>query len=436
MGWCEGGSGGSSPGSDPYVDLLGVDAIIYVRDDGSDATGDGSLGAPYATLKYAFGTCPCRFKNGSFTFDITGVNFSMAADPFELGVSMPIFSCPDTSRYTTWQGVTVPLCPINIVATPVDGLAIALPFTVVPDAVTANRYLDKVGAGWSVDQHAGAMMRQNGLVSRVITNTPTTLMVASPLITASPQTFISESAEFITDVSDSVNPALRIVGVGCEVALIGISTDNTGGEGPGVEIAGPFPVYAFGCTLGDLHAHDVDLRLQACWITGSWSAQRATIREYGCVHSAWQELWGGSRACPSVDMVLRGSGTRTTMAPGSGSTLSMQYTNIFKADWVGISVPPNGDLALQNVRIDQCDGDAIIVYGGTVALLYVQGTANVGLGLSVVGPASIGALANSVTLTGSDGDFKNGGNAITTWAAFWLAAPDVDLALLSRVGKI
>lgn len=473
----------------PAAAYAASEVHIYARVTGNDATGDGSLEAPFRTLQRAIRSVPSIIPAGRiYHVDITDLGLEVLPDQYEFPVFVASEGVGDfdfDEKYFYYYGA------VNITADPklatgVTGLTtIPLAGSVVstPTASTNLKAIQHVGAGWTPGELKGKFAISAGLGTEhsvIWDNTADTIFLTRDSAPTFPVQIMECSAELQAgkDPNDLHRAAVNIRN--SQIALGGIKVSSTSAAaGPfgawGLQVAGNMPPASLQlCHLIGAGFNGTSwVRTRQCYLQNQlfYTAPLAITQSFidGAMEvvptsGLFVTMWG-ARGLDSMikQTVVRKTGPIhmrdlfDTFSSAPVGLLMLQHVQVL--DTV-VEIPPPGEdlgsmdgilwtgghLQLWGVDISRTatdpdfnTGTALRVRGNDsqVTMRGVTGTGYL-LGASFEDGAvgkidDVGGGGTATTLTGSSGDQKVGSQAIDVWPA--AAYPAAGANLLDYSGS-
>jgi len=380
---------------EPYVPEIHT---IYVRTGGSDVTGDGSLGDPFATLQHAVNFVPMLIPPGErYVIDITGITEALPQD-----YTLPAWVVPDSAGQPVFNpanpyifalmGVTIFAEPQLAAAIPAADAVINLADLAVggnvQDPVTQLRTLTLAAprASWGVNGLKGKFIvdaTNNSRNAVVYENDTLSIKITMTDAVTFPLRIMEPSATLTAQAPPLRKAILSAINIG-SLGLVGLRISTPGQQGlyadsPGwfsmalCEVSGLGARPAFGVLL----PHRSDL-MHACWIKG------------GCNLSSYRAIFYRASlfdACTGLDVrgVLTISDTKSvfmTRMVFDGCQALQSVNHVFAA-------VPNGTAAelawwwLDHALIRNCSNpQAAIFFNGSYGYFFRDDIyANAGSGI-------------------------------------------------------
>lgn len=437
---------------------------INARTSGSDATGDGSIGNPYATMQRAVQDVPAIIPPGvKYVIDITGLTEVLPAD-----YALPAWKAPWTIDSTLTPDPDFLFVPaVQIQAIPQlaglpageDIIAAAQIVSQTPDAVSQLIRLTITAprASWAGNALRGYFIEDGGGVggnncviwqsspTQLVLCTSTPLNTTGPLRITRPGATLRGTASANTVATGSARGMLRAVN--CDsVGFAGLDIANTAGlTAPGLALGGNGSMFAQMCWLQSptVQSWSAALgRTVRCWITGApsyssfftiqsslcdawtgsnflnvlWAAIRVSVFE-GCAPIEPKTFFPGTAmvGCPTLFWYMLQTVVANTPAGGDGIRfhgLSGQLTQVdvygCGRDGIQASLGAGGRLQLTACGTTSADGVAVVPNA--------RFGVNVQDGMQVAADAATSGSATPPT--GATAQTKVGNLAAQTWAAF------------------
>jgi hypothetical protein len=423
---------------------------IFVRLDGNDTTGDGTIVLPFRTAQRAFQTLPHVIPPGNVIIvDVTGIG----VESFPAGYQMPEVH---GAALIQSVGTTAPfifLASLNVWATPQPASNVPVADTTVPPGyvVTADPVtnLATITVGAPIASWAGDALRGKMLISD-------TVVAGSGVIYSSDATHL-----FTTIDASQVGGTLSIVEPSAT-----FQTPTAGADGTGFEAADitslSFGGIAFTCLDGSLALGIMNTSqpiLELCDIGGletenvpeqvlprssvlrngldieasSFTPSRSLMLDLGFA------VFGES-TCLSIRSVW--DGTQFSIGPtpvftstGAAGTGTWEFLQVLIRNSVApagaVICQGYGSFAFENVLIQGASADAIHAQDQvSLVLTNVAGgtggpgdPANGGVGISLLDGAQARVTDDATLVTGAAGDMKVGTLPIRSWTDFRTVAP-------------
>ena len=295
---------------------------IYARTTGSDATGDGTLANPYATMQRAVRDVPVIVPPGTFyVVDITGINETLPPD-----YTLPAFKAPWTIDSTLTPEPDFLFIPaVQIQATPqLAGLpagedTIAAGQIVSQSNEAVSRLIrltvNAPRASWAGNALRGHFIQDGGGIgvnnAVIWQSSPTQLVIATstPLNTTQPLRITVPGATLRGTTSANIVATGSARGmlraVNCDsIGFAGLDIANLGGlTAPGLALGGNGSMFAQMCWLQSptLQSWSPALaRTVRCWITGSPS-----YSNFFTIQSSLCDAWTGTNFLNVVWAAIR-----------------------------------------------------------------------------------------------------------------------------------
>jgi len=429
------------PFTAPFPDQAPVEVTIYARsaaEGGSDATGDGSLGAPYETFKRAVRDVPHFIDPGFiYTVDVTGIG----TEPFPADYELPAVFAPNGQLISEEFGGPTPLpfpfgSSYNIRAFPQPATSIvpdvAIPASdivgVTQDPVTnlVTFEIQPARVSWAADGAKGTFLIFDGqaFASSVVyasenVGPSSFLSITNAVVPAiTDATLMEPSATFATTngIYAFNNPQVAYQGIRFTTTQF-FSLFHSGGNAP---VA----------TLCDIDG------LSVAWIAGGFLSWANVIRNVlGGDGAAFQSVGSLNLNCFIFNDNAAGNQWDSSVNDGCTAMGSIPFAAFagggtgdngweFVDCYFKNGVDPKGAVwgngcgtySLQNVKIDNQVGDALTVEGQAYMFLQtVGGTGNGGVGLRVNDGGFARLLDELTNITGSEGDMKAGIRPVRDW---------------------
>lgn len=424
------------PSGDPsWTDDIKVAAksgieTVYVRPGGSDATGDGSSGNPYATPLHAIHQLPRFLGNKRYLIDVTGVTWDFTGQEGHL----PQFLGSDQQKITTEFGAWDPSAQIIFWSdlTVVDTIS---SHTETADPYTQTLTLTDGTKAWTVDEHKGRMVRDStGFVfGAIASNTATELEVCAYNSFTAPIEIVEPGATFRRNEPGEWEGAVVLPENGPSYAFRGIkilhanTTDAYAYALLGLH--GSIGAAAY-CEINGVAAYGGgnDILFDSCYIHGEsgsrkefymgggklkmrWSyAEHLEMRQYG--DGGTGDAGHGTVIFDDCTSVLHGGNAEPDMIG------ELVHCKIRNGPGHGVVFYGGGKSKLSKCRIDNCAGDGVHVRAGLFTFLdNIGGSGNSGYGVSVeqAGVLEISDHSN-IDITGSSGDlYVEGSYGAQSW---------------------
>ena len=441
---------------------------IYARTDGSNATGNGSLGNPYATFQRAIQDVPIIVPAGStYIVDITGIIEELPSD-----FTLPAWKCPGVEIFSDPTPYSLYQTPIEIFATPQPVAAIPLADTIINFSDVASVTVDPITGLQTVTLLAPrASWTTANLVGKQIVD------AASPLfdgdiaaVTANTTILVSSGSVFgggFTFPLNIAEPSANLHGSGVDfgtlcvfnVDIIGftgisITSDNEYNglyvDGNGVCICqfcnldSPFLVptsasatFSHNNRLYISHVFNSPTLGGGLLVAFSFFDQTQTLENFGV------PLFSTPTILSIVDSIFFGSDAIEVMTycPGgiddAGAAPHIFLSSVLCRDGVGDGFVFHGARALvQNCDFSSSTGNGITVNGGAGQLvLHNVGstTENGGFGVAITdGMQVVADVATTTTqpgdgrpLAGTSGDISVGSAGTKAWSTLTSAPNNV-----------
>ena len=433
--------------------------VIYVRAAnangaaGSDVAGDGSVAAPYRTVRRALAAVPLDVQNTRYVIDCTGAGVE---DVGPDGLLLPpirsnggLASMPSPLPHPSFDVEGA----LTIRAVPEVRHAIAAgePTALSVDADTGLVSLRVPGRAWTVDQWKGAMVSGagRGQFAVIAGNTADTLTLAyadyAPVFTP-PLAIETPSCGLANATPTSTRAALTVRGMTGSLVLAGLR----------LAVAHPNAVAMIhdALAIGRYQAIDTDglatvsgaVLYRAVRVRGStplppWPSKNIgrQVRRVGGTHGfsgAFMEdvqffHGGGAGADASTQLgaaiLDRCAHVGEDLAEeGYSGNWEIQHSWLRGSRGHGFAAPAAQRSYLYHVRIDDAVGDAISADGqGYLALTHVTGAGSGGVGLRAIngGTARIADPPARTTVAGVAGALQVGNRPARTWLGFRTEPP-------------
>jgi hypothetical protein len=423
---------GTGMGAYPNPETV-TERWIYVRTTGSDTTGDGkTVGTAYRTVRHAAKQIAYTIRGMRFIIDCTDLGQELNTEP----LVFPMSNSCDPTYYDSSPAVPGfnVRAPITLQATPtlidtISGVELSGQTT---DSVTGLRTLQTT-KNYTLNQHRGKFVRDtNGVMGVIASNTAgpnSELEITQNDAFTAPIEILEQSCEIRNSDSGGGN-AVDFRHVSAHVQLNGIklTTANTS-------------TFRYGLYGDSAYAA---VGMQSCYVDGLFislgGAQHSFSDTYftkrfglsGCAANLWN--------CFVYDAVvaLRNSGTQTDInfwyenifdecgSVGGGTgiedqnrvSISMDRCEIRNGTSDGLYVGPGSMMRFRRGNAKDNAGEGIWADGALrFVLLDVGGTGNTYHGVKLTSGAHV-VKQGTVSVTGSSGDYKVGGNSVGTWAGF------------------
>lgn len=413
--------------------------VIYARSSGDDSTGDGSSGSPYATIARALQDVPAVYYGTEYVIDCTGVTESISEQLVLPPIVAPGRSALDVGlagQYNEWKA------PFVMRADPTVIEAAFTPDAVTADSVTGLKSIQKIGAGWTVDEHVGRLVWGDGFFEFgvVASNTADTLEVASRSVFGGTVELVEPSATIELTDSGSTKAAVYIQAM-TDLVFSGIAFRhaNTTDFAASVWCAGAGQAVFNLCTFEGLYAETTVLA-DGCY----FGPRSGNTKE---LYNSGGELRG--RYCLFLDQEFRQYGSAGTGNSGHfGSIIDdctsvghggnnepeqqfeINYCEIRNGKGAGVVYHGGGRSSVRDCRISDCVTTGVSCAApGLLQLQNVRGSGNgtYGCGISTGGHVE---ATGTTDVTGASGDVNLGGAGATAWGA----APANDLGAATPQG--
>lgn len=445
-------SGFALPSADPST--APTTTLLYVRTAGNDTTGDGSIGAPYATLEKALAQGLRLSRGKRLDVDVTGLS-----ETTPIVFRMPTFDSDvptkiDGNAANWWRAR---IGAVNIFATPNTTLTISSLETSSQTAHADYNHLvvTHTHAGISAGALVGQLLWGTGgvqsggtqpQVCRVVANTAFTITCAwdyasngamvTPLTVGTTSALFNNTGNVECLETGYQRAGIVISGVSLMSALDGASVANLGYGMPSLHLLG-CDLQGLSITGGAVGL----LMIEACEFNGNESVSRGAV-----FANAAEVLIAQSRlrriadfgALPTVGGItgrIVWAADELSASGEIGAWKRPGATNGFagimigeaqiSATWIHDGTGPELALfgygpvkiSVTNSRIDNtsCTGGAIDVRSGaTIYAFHATGSGNTCVGVNIHGFGVIEA-DSTTTLTGTSGDFRLGISSPGTW---------------------
>lgn len=365
---------------------------IYARPTGSDSTGNGTLGNPYATFVRALQDVPLHiFSDERYVVDITGITEELDGFNFP-----PITAQTDLPEFDVvqplWDGLYAAL---HIKAEPTATHTIAGGEISSQDADSNTGMMTVVTTNsYTPDELKGKLIIGSGVMEwgMISGNTATDIEHTSDEAFTAPITLYDPGATIKNANPLSYNAPIRLVHMGIAVSFAGISLEHDSGSlyRDSLSIFNEGEVLVVGCKcegIGNAMAY-----LQGWWchfrnkaIGAGWSSWGYnvydSVRTFGSSGSSnpvgeiefFKSRFLGCGPAGGV-----GTGLLATSRYGVGTHIEILYCEIRNALNDGI-VKKSGTLTVGDTNIKDSAGHAIRTLGtAIVQLTSVKGTGNAG----------------------------------------------------------
>jgi Right handed beta helix region len=419
-----------------------VTHTIYARPGGSDTTGDGTLGNPYATFTRALRDVPLVIRNAYYIVDITGVTEALPD-----GWTMPAFSgftdtAPDLAPPSPGIDVVNALT-IRAIPTVIQTITAA---HILSQAADPKTGLTTVHTNLTLTPHALKGKLIVGITDYdygvVIDNTATDIETTCTGTFTPGDLYVTTQSGILTNhTANNYNPTVTMAGITCSWGMYGIAiTKDFHGAGSmgALSVSGMARKYAVQlcqCELdGIAVCADVsDFGLNTCHITRvQWFAAASFLASF-CFFDAVTQL-------PYSTFTI----------DAAAQAMSFSSCAFVGCDSVGVSAHCTmGIMNLDSCEIRGNSGSGVSIYGGSggkissckihdngasgilvdstkyIRLEGVVGSNNTGYGLEIKNGSTVSADA-ACSVTGTTNAIKVGAHAAETWAA-WASGNQTDL---------
>jgi len=419
--------------------------IIYASAGGSDTTGDGTVGNPYATISRAYADVPIFISNAFYVIRCTGVTESRTTPIVlrpHIGTGGSKFTISPTDPLTfTRRNVT-----FEAVSTIVDTISggeltgqVAAPTTGLRTLQTTKNY--------TLDEHKGRF-----LITDNASGSPYGAIVGN---SAGPNSeiYVARNSAFTAPLN-IVEPGAEIInalgGAGfTDTAAIDISQGFFSFGATGIRFTST-STSSFACAVvmrgmqqspGFVACQIDGIQMEDSTAAGNLSACSVGRRfqtvggSLGCTYSLlWRDpasasvtmflqarMTGMQRDAPQIFSTVMDTPSSTFGATGSEQynrySMLMQNSLIRSAAANGVKVSVGGLLRMVSCEISSSGSDAVLVDGGFAELSGVIGSGNTGVGVLVQNNGRVRRISSTL-VTGSGGDYQVGGNTVGTWGTF------------------
>ena len=416
------------------------DFTIYVRTNGNDLIGNGSLISPYATLQKALASLPTFWHLVNYKIDITGMDIEIPS-----GYNFPQFinynpgTFEDNSFGFFFKG------PLQIYAEPIllETVEVSdISGTVLQANTDQIQY--NVSKTWTTNEFQWLFAVDSiNNIAGIISNSTNNIKLASSAFTP-PFRIYTQSATLRNETGESLN-ILNITSNMRALVLSGIkfiSNDESNGllQTNSTELV--FQGCQFKCSL-DLQGN------AAFWgssIVGNDSNIYLSRGSFDFNQTIINDLTGIFPDKFTRNLVLYSSSISNSGSfPGSVTNLSLEYISAYGCHFTGsiadaISIRDHCLGELENCLIENTTGNATSATnnGATLVLSNVGGSGNSGFGTKISNGASCSVSNDGVLVTGTGGDLKVGTLSVRTWTNFRGSAPvknQVDFTALTGDGS-
>ena len=425
-----------------------VTHTVYARPGGSDTTGDGTLGNPYATFTRALRDVPLVIRNAIYIVDITGVTEALpdgwTMPPFSGSVGGLLDFAPVFPGLIFYGSLVIRAIPQVVLAVPAANIISQLPnattglITVHTNlALTAHALKGKLIAGGPFE------------LAVVVDNTTTDIETTHASSFDAGDLVIATQTGILENISvTSVGPTVSIPAISCAFSMMGVAVTKTD---HGAYSSAALLVGATGVdTFSGMAACDIDgietrqpsygMTYYACHVTRLMSLGHALGVFFSLFFDAVLQLssftpngGGGSYfswcACVGGDTIgiaVAGMNMQVNSIVGNG-WIELASCEIRGNSGPGVSLYGADRCAIKDCNIHNNGGSGVLVDSTKyLKMINVDGTANTGYGLEIKNGSTVSADATS-SVTGTTNDIKVGGHAAETWAA-WASGNQTDLA--------
>ncbi len=423
---------------------------IVVRPGGDDTTGNGTIGAPYETLRRAVLDVPAFIpRTDRYVIDITGIDEDMGplGDTFGFigGLMLPTWHSAGELKFDLSPPVDPSFffsTPVSIRAALTDVLTGLVIDSVTTDPDTGLLTYNFLGAPFVPGAHVGQFLRSDatGFMNGVIaSNTASSLEMT---------VFFGAGATDVVDIVDTgailrnsdgaTFACLQRRNGSAYLGLFGIDFQHSAGSPSARSLAihgGPC-----GDVFGQSNRYE-GLRVTAGGNDENSPSDNSHIKggfQIGAKVFSRSAFWDAvtcEAQSPAFDffpfscIVDGGTGIRCFggSTPEAANGINISTCLVRNAD--NGAVIEGGGASRNRIQFSKFNdnvGDAIIIRGSSFTnITEAYGTGNGGVGLNVEsGSQVITPVAQAdMTVTGAGGDFTLGGLAVDTWANFYALAP-------------
>ena len=447
-------------------------AVIYVRgaasaegNPGNDVTGDGSVGAPYLTLRRAIADVPLELANTRYVIDCTGADLQevgpsgLALPPFRSTQGVVSVPGVGTEGALTLRADLRALTAADVAPAPASELinagdvgvwstdrshGLAAVRVSSPDPTDPDRLIPKA---WAPDRWKGTYLTGGpGQVAIVIGNTADTLTLATARTLDQPLRFARTTCEVRNSSGGASDPtilargmtgALVVSGLRVTVAntySVGLQVDAAAmvrvraSELDGMWVQSGSPTVASARIRGHVAmppwpSKNVGRHLRRTG--GTYSITDSFLEDVQFFHGGTTNLSGSIQIATSVLDRCAHIGENVAEEGYSGNW-EIQHSWLRGTRGHGFAAPAAQRSYLFHVRIDDAVGDAITADGpGYLALMHVTGSGNAGYGLRAIngGTARITDPPDRTLVRGARGDLQVGARPARSWLGFRTEAP-------------
>ncbi|MBL8627149.1 MAG: hypothetical protein JNK64_38015 [Myxococcales bacterium] len=433
--------------------------VLYVRAanpdgaPGSDSAGDGTLAAPYRTVRRALAAVPLDLQNTRYVIDCTGAGVE---DVGPDGLVLPpirsnggLTSMPSPLPHPSYdlEGVLT----IHAVPTPLHAIAVGEPVVLSTDPGAGLVRLQVPGRAWAVDAWKGMMVSGagRGQYAVIAGNTADTLQLAyndyAPAFTP-PLTIETPSCGLANATATSTRAAVTVRGMTGSLVLAGLRLAVA--HPNAVALIDDAPVIArfqaidtdgLATVSGAALYRTVHVRGSTplpAWPSKNVGRQvRRVGGTHGFVDAFFEDVQFFHGGGAGVDASTQIGGSILDRCAHVGEDLAEEgYSGNWEIQnsWLrgtrghGFAAPAAQRSYLFHVRIDDSVGDAIRADGpGYLALMHVTGGGNGGVGVRAIngGAVRIADPPTRTTVAGTAGELQVGGRARRSWLGFRTEAP-------------
>lgn len=403
--------------------------LIYVRNSGSDATGDGTLAKPFATIPKALSVIPLIKIGPNFIINLDGYTVNDPNIVFPPFVSsMDLVDTTGTGRHPAF--LSEGYVTLSALPTTIETLNPATTVYSV-DPVTGLLIIQDTSKAWTVNEWQGRLLEGDGFfqTGRVISNTADTLITTAFLSSFTGAVKI-QTPSCVLNQATPFKYVAKLLGVHAPIVFQGISMPRNGGPQ----------------RVADMQANDY-VEFEACDYGGLFITSGAEVHDIaGYCQSDGSTITSAVFECQSVNMLLtmhQGVGAQwecRISADGVAFVGCFTFAGHIAGEVVqavfdggnGVIVMDGSALALFGVKSSNAvganhinqEGNGIFIEGGGIVNFSegnIGGNGNAGVGVRAVaqgcGYLEPGEPVN-FTITGAGGDLKVGDNAVRTWADF------------------
>jgi len=419
-----------------------VTHTIYARPTGSDLTGDGTVGNPYATFTRVLRDVPIVIRNAVYVVDVTGVTEALPD-----GWSMPPFSG------SSWGGTDMaPVFPgfyfvSSLMVRAIPNVVLTIPAAnIISQLPNATTGLITVHTNLALTAHAlkGKLIGGGSYeLAVVVDNTTTDIETTSGAAFSAGDLIVATQSATLSAVNLGTYMAtVQMNGLQCSWQFQGIkitATDHPAAVPSVVVSQNPVTPYAYGFFGCDLEGLLTDASANMCFVSGCHitSLQSLAAADGGAYSTffdaATQVKSNTLSGAPNGGTdyfycVAVGGDAMGMMSDGVivGGNMSFRSCEIRDNSGPGISVCGVDRCTIKNCNIHNNGASGVLVDSTKyLKMINVDGAANTGYGLEIKNGSTVSADA-ACSVTGTVEAIKVGAHAAESWAT-WASGNQTDL---------